>query len=116
MNWKKGDKALCIKTGPLPYQTEGPYPLVRLGVEYTVLAVSICGCGSVALDIGIASSSNGRGTVCSCGAESSSTSGIWWVAAERFTKAKSLTEQKEEALKNEDYETLIKLKDNETNS
>jgi|SRR6478736_582702 len=115
-NWKKGDIAICVNNGTLPGQDPEDklqLPALRKNAEYLVNAVRVCECGSVSLDVGLSAS---IGTNCRCGGISSPVSGVHWCSSYRFVKRneKSIEEQIEEAIENEDYELAQKLKSDKT--
>jgi hypothetical protein len=114
-NWKSGDVAICVRVDHL-YGGNGQVPPLRLNAEYMVQAVKTCECGNVALDIGLPlipdkKDKRIRGVLCRCGATSSPSSGIWWCGAERFVKkqTRSIEEQIEEAVSQENYELADNL-------
>lgn len=121
-NWKKGDTAICVMTGKLPYNLgKGELPSLRLDAQYIVNAVRICECGKVTLDVGLNTKTREIGTRCECGALSSPKTGIHWCASERFVKPKSdkgieeqetsLDKQLEDAIKEGNQEKIDELLD-----
>ena len=115
-NWKPGDIAICVKVGGP--DTTSDYPNLRLNYEYVVNKVAVCGeCGAIALDVGLSLSAKsvekGHGVKCNCGAMHSPRTGIHWANSIRFVKkdTRSVEEQIEEAIKNEDYELAAKLEE-----
>ncbi len=104
---KKGDTVICINTGYLGGIPDATNPPLRKGSEYLVSGIDVCPCGVVALDVGIAATA-GATNNCYCG-RATQNEPIWWCDVKRFVKKQSLEEQKEEALKNEDYATLARL-------
>ena len=113
-NWKSGDIGICIKTGLLPHQKSSTnLPQLRLKAEYLIQNVSICGCGKVMLDVGFGLPAD-KGVNCGCGAVTSPSTGIRWVAAERFVRKQTNKEveyQIEQAILAEDYELAQELTD-----
>lgn len=104
MNWKIGDVVVCINAKPKSNNQTAP-PL-RLNCEYVIQKIYTCiKCGDVSFDVGFGATSNTH-----CCSEIIPMKEIWWCDSKRFTKKKSLEEQREEALAKEDYETLEKLK------
>lgn len=109
--WKIGDIAICVKVGPLVGQI-GNSPALRLNAEYLVNNIKMCECGDIDLDVGLSIDSYSKGTVCICGARSSSKTGIWWCSSTRFVKKQTKEEtekQLEEAVANENYELAQEL-------
>jgi hypothetical protein len=111
-NWKKGDTAICVRVGALPGQAPGNSPALRLNAEYNVNAVEVCGCGDIALDVGLPLGDDSKGTNCTCGARTSPKTGIWWCSSTRFVRKQSKEEvekQLEEAVAQENYELAQEL-------
>lgn len=110
--WKKGDIAICIKTGNLTNKP-GNNPLLRLNAEYIIQNVKICECGDIDLDIGL-SSNDPRGILCQCGALTSPKTGIWWCSSARFVKKRTKSEinaELNEAVQTENFELAHTLQE-----
>jgi|GEM_PF-5748063 hypothetical protein len=94
-DWNPGDTAICIDNSPVNGADGNP---LRKGSEYMIQAITKCKCGGTFFNVGISSSSffTKTGTTFTCCGEETS-DGIWWFAARRFTKKKTLqaTEFKE---------------------
>lgn len=112
MNWKIGEIAVCIKTGPLkPDHTS--FPPLRLNADYIVQNIYQCPkCKKFSLDVGISSRLNAKGqhVGTECCTERIPCIEIHWCASERFAKKKTKEEQIEEAIKEENYELAEQLK------
>jgi len=112
--WEAGDVAICKLVGPLDADKEAEKaPPLRLNCEYIVQSVQTCGCGAVALDVGLYTAKTG-GTTCSCGAISTPGTHVHLANAIRFVKKKTreaIKEEMDEAIHNEDYELARKLDD-----
>jgi hypothetical protein len=107
-NWKVGDIAICINNVNLDTHIEGyEGPRLRLNAEYIVQGVYQCKCARLALDIGL-NLSEDEVIICFCGRQVPTKSEIRWCDARRFVKkdTRTLEEQLEEALENEDYERV----------
>ena len=118
MDWKIGDVAICVKVGNLDGDSKkGSPPPLRLNSEYIIHNVYQCPkCREVALDVGISSEAIGRqgylGTHCSKNCtEHIPCKEVHWCSAMRFVKRKTLQEQIEQAVENEDYELAVELRD-----
>lgn len=115
MDWKIGDTAICVKVGILPNtpaNATGPYPPLRLNLEYLVQNVYLCPkCKMQSLDVGLGSSPASGNTICKC-EEKIPCKEIHWCASERFVKKnmKNKEEQIADAISNEDYELAAQIK------
>lgn len=109
--WKKGDIAICVNVRTLRNYGNGtPPPLIK-DREYVVNSIHICGCGKLALDVGIAHTMDEHS--CNKCDRITINEPIWWCAAERFVKKQtlSLKEQISEAISTENYELAHSLQD-----
>lgn len=114
MEWKVGDIAICVNVGAMdssiPVAIHNLPPL-KLNAEYVVQDVRQCGCGELLLDVGIASIVPLH--ICGKCRRYYNPNGSWWCRAKRFVKkdTRSKEEKLEEALKEENYELAVLIRD-----
>ena len=97
--FRVGQKVVCVDD-----DTDRPYGFrpLKKGAVYTVMAVNVCSCGNIRIDIGVRMAIHTRCAICS----NRILTPEWWFRSERFRPVIDLLDEQLDDIENTSIEEL----------